>query len=75
MMQILNEKGLFDDYSTKEHNNKPEQKDIMKYQRNYVDFWLENRWLEKQSKRKYRITELGEEILSIFGKSYSIGKE
>ncbi len=75
MMQVLNEKGLFDDYSKKEYNNKPEQKDIMKYQRNYIDFWLENRWVEKQSKRKYRITELGEEILSIFGKSYSIGKE
>lgn len=75
MMQILNEKGLFDDYSTKEYNNKPEQKDIMKYQRNYIDFWLENRWVEKQSKRKYRITELGEEVLSIFEKSYSLKKD
>ena len=53
---------------------KPEQKDIMRYQRNYIDFWLENRWVEKQSKRKYRITELGEEVLSIFEKSYSVDK-
>ena len=73
MMQILNEKGLFDDYSKKDYNNKPEQKDIMKYQRNYIDFWMENGWVEKQSKRRYRITEVGEEVLSIFGKSYSQG--
>ncbi len=75
MMQILNEKGLFDDYAKKDYNNKPEQKDIMKYQRNYIDFWLENRWVEKQSKRKYRVTELGEEVLSIFEKSYSLKKD
>ena len=73
MMQILNEKGLFDDYSKKDYNNKPEQKDIMKYQRNYIDFWMDNGWVEKQSKRRYRITEVGEEVLSIFGKSYSQG--
>lgn len=71
MMQILHEKGLFDDYSKKEYNNKPEQKDIMKYQRNYVDFWMDNGWVEKQSKRKYRITEVGEDVLAIFAKSYS----
>ncbi len=75
MMQILNEKGLFEDYSRKEYNNKPEQKDIMRYQRNYIDFWLDNRWVEKQSKRKYRVTELGEEVLSIFEKSYSLKKD
>ncbi len=75
MMQILNEKGLFDDYSRKEYNNKPEQKDIMKYQRNYIDFWLDNKWVEKQSKRKYRVTELGEEVLSIFEKSYSLKRD
>ncbi len=74
MMRILHEKGLFDDYDVREYNNKPEQKDIMRYQRNYIDFWLENRWVEKQSKRKYRITELGEEVLSIFEKSYSVDK-
>lgn len=75
MMQILREKKLFDDYSVREHNNKPEQRDIMRYQRSYVDFWLDNRWLEKQSKRRYRITELGEEVLSIFGKSSAMRKE
>ena len=71
MMQILHEKNLFEDYSKKDYNNKPEQKDIMRYQRNYIDFWLDNKWVEKQSKRRYKITELGEEVLSIFGKSYS----
>ena len=75
MMQILHEKGLFDDYSKKEYNNKPEQKDIMKYQRNYVDFWMDNGWVEKQSKRRYRITEVGEDVLSIFAKSYSQSKK
>lgn len=75
MMQVLRERNLFDDYSVKEYNNKPEQKDIMKYQRNYIDYWLDNGWVEKQSKRKYKITELGEEILSIFEKSYSQSRQ
>lgn len=70
MMSLLRNKGLFEEYSVKEFNHKPEQKDIMKYQRNYIDYWLENNWIEKLSKRRYKITELGNEILSVFGKSF-----
>ena len=69
MMSVLNEKGLFDNYK-KGYNGKPEQKEVMKYQRNYVDFWLSNGWLEKVSKRKSRITPTGNEILEIFSESY-----
>lgn len=71
VMGKLREKGLFEPYGTNEFNGKPEQKEIMKYQRNYIDFWLDNRWIEKQSKRKYKVTELGNEVLSVFGKGYS----
>lgn len=70
MMAILNEKGLFDSYD-KGYNGKPEQKDVMKYQRNFVDFWISNGWIEKVSKRKSRITQTGNEILEIFSDSYS----
>lgn len=75
MMGRLRKEGLFEEYDVKEYNHKPEQKDIMKYQRNYIDFWLDNGWIEKQSKRRYKITELGNEILSVFGKSYRQSRE
>ena len=51
------------------------QKDVMKYQRNYIDYWLKAKWLDKESKRKYVITEEGYRILEIFGKAYSKDKE
>lgn len=73
VMGILRDKGLFDEFSKLKHNSKPEQKDIMRYQRNYVDYWLDNNWIEKQSKRKYKVTDIGNEVLSVFGKSYSRG--
>ncbi len=73
MMSILRDRGLFDEYSRK-YNNKPEQKDVMKYQRNYVDVWLENGWIEKVSKRKTKMTPAGLEILEIFSDGYHIRK-
>ena len=74
MMKRLNEANLFDDYKVK-YNNKPEQKDVMRYQRNFVDLWIRDEWIEKVSKRKTRITAEGESILRIFAESYSIRKE
>lgn len=74
MMKRLNEANLFDDYKVK-YNNKPEQKDVMRYQRNFVDLWIRDEWIEKVSKRKTRITAEGESILRIFAESYRIRKE
>ncbi|MGN1045299.1 MAG: DUF6293 family protein [Candidatus Methanomethylophilaceae archaeon] len=73
MIRRLNEEGLFDDYA-KKYNDKPEQKDIMKYQRNFMDLWLKDGWVEKVSKRKTRITAEGESILKVFAKGYRIGR-
>ncbi len=74
MMKRLNQAKLFDDYDTK-YNDKPEQKDVMRYQRNFVDLWIKDGWIEKVSKRKTRITSEGESILKVFSNSYSIKRE
>ena len=74
MMKRLNEAKLFEDYDTG-YNDKPQQKDVMKYQRNFVDLWIKDGWIEKVSKRKTRITAEGESILKVFSKSYQIKKE
>lgn len=74
MMKRLNEAKLFEDYDTG-YNDKPQQKDVMKYQRNFVDLWIKDGWIEKVSKRKTRITAEGESILKVFSKSYQIRKE
>lgn len=74
MMRRLRDAGLFDDYVTK-YNDKPEQKDVMRYQRNFVDLWIRDGWIEKVSKRKTRITEEGESIIKVFSESYRIRKE
>lgn len=73
MMKRLNQAKLFDDYDVK-YNDKPEQKDIMRYQRNFVDLWIKDGWIEKVSKRKTRITPEGESILKVFSRSYCIKK-
>lgn len=74
MIKRLNQAGLFDDYKVR-YNDKPEQKDVMKYQRNFVDLWIRDEWIEKVSKRKTRITAEGESILKVFADSYAMGKE
>ncbi len=74
MIKRLNEEGLFDDYD-KKYNDKPEQKDVMKYQRNFMDLWLKDGWVEKVSKRKTRITAEGESILKVFAEGYGIGRQ
>lgn len=73
MMGRLRDAGIIEGYETK-HNGMPVQKDIMKYQRNFVDLWLRDGWIEKVSKRKTRITPEGEVILSVFAESYRIGR-
>ena len=74
MMKRLNQAKLFDDYDVR-YNDKPEQKDIMRYQRNFVDLWIKDGWIEKVSKRKTRITSEGESILKVFSNSYAIKRE
>ena len=70
MMRLLNEQGLFEDYD-KTPTGRPEQKDVMRYQRNYVDYWIDKGWVEKVSKRKSRVTRQGRDVLEVFCDSYS----
>ena len=65
MMRLLNEKGLFGDYE-KKPTDRPEQKE-----RNFVHYWLENGWVEKDSKRRTRVTKRGRDVLDVFYDSYS----
>lgn len=70
MMRLLNERGLFGDYE-KKPTDRPEQKEVMRYQRNFVDYWLEKGWVEKVSKRRSRVTKRGRDVLDVFYDSYS----
>jgi len=68
MIPLLNAKGLMD--ITKTDTGKPDQKCTMNYQRNFVDRWLENGWVERISKRELKITKEGQTILDVFLDSY-----
>ena len=57
---------------TRADNGKPDQKSTMNYQRNFVDRWLSNGWVEKVSKREMAITEEGRSILDVFLSCYRI---
>ncbi len=70
MIPLLAEKGLIE-YTKAPGSNKPDQKSTMKYQRNYIDVWLEKGWVEKVSKREMRITDEGHTILDVFLSCYS----
>ncbi len=54
-------------------SKKPDQKTIMNYQRNFVDHWLNDGWIEKKSKRSVAITEDGLMVIEVFKDAYSIG--
>ena len=69
MIPLLAEKGLME-YTTAEGSDKPDQKSTMNYQRNYVDRWLSNGWVEKLSKREMMITDEGRAILDVFLSCY-----
>lgn len=47
-------------------DDKPDQKTIMSYQRNFIDKWTDLGWVERVSKRKLRVTEEGKQIISTF---------
>ena len=64
MIPLLKENGLMD--FTAVDSGKPDQKSTMNYQRNFVDRWLANGWVEKVSKREMRITDEGRAILDVF---------
>jgi hypothetical protein len=51
---------------------KPDQTAVMAYQRNFVDRWKSNGWIEKISKRTVAITPEGKTILETFLKSYTL---
>ena len=68
MIPLLAENGLMT--FTCETPGKPDQKSTMNYQRNFVDRWLDNGWVEKVSKREMRITDEGHAILDVFLSCY-----
>ena len=70
MIPLLSSKGLIN-YTPVLGTNKPDQKSTMNYQRNFVDRWLDNGWVEKVSKREMRITDEGRTILEVFLDCYS----
>ena len=71
MMALLRDAGIMEPYETRD-NDKPQQKAVMKYQRNFVDYWINNGWVEKVSKRKSVVTQLGEDVLNVFYESYAV---
>ena len=74
MMALLSEQNIMEPYE-KRDNGKPQQKAIMKYQRNFVDYWIGNGWVEKVSKRKSVITKLGDDVLNVFYDSYAVKRK
>ena len=68
MIPLLAENGLID--YTKTDFGKPDQKSTMNYQRNFIDRWLSNGWVEKVSKREMMITDEGRTILDVFLSCY-----
>lgn len=69
MIPALSEEGLIK-YTKVEGSVKPDQKSTMNYQRNFVDRWLDNGWVEKVSKREMKITKEGRTILDVFLSCY-----
>ena len=70
MIPLLKDRGLMTYGATP--SGKPDQKSTMYYQRNFVDRWLANGWVEKVSKREMRITDEGRSILDVFLGCYSL---
>ena len=71
MIPLLADQKLMS-FTTDENKKKPDQKSTMNYQRNFVDRWLANGWVEKVSKREMKITDEGQMILDVFLSSYRI---
>ena len=69
MIPALSDEGLIK-YTKVEGSVKPDQKSTMNYQRNFVDRWLDNGWVEKVSKREMKITKEGRTILDVFLSCY-----
>ena len=68
MIPLLANDGLIS--YTAGGNGKPDQKSTMNYQRNFVDRWIDNGWVEKVSKREMKITDEGKTILDVFLSCY-----
>ena len=54
------------------NTTKPDQNTIMNYQRNFMDQWIRNGWVERTSRRTIRITPNGRTVLDVFLNSYKI---
>lgn len=70
MIPALDKAGIME--YTSDDGRKPDQKSTMYYQRNFIDRWLNNGWVERTSKRGMKITEKGINILDVFLETYRI---
>ena len=68
----LAEKGLIS-VSYVSGTSKPDQNTVMNYQRNFMDQWIKNGWVERTSRRTIRLTSNGRMVLDVFLDSYLIG--
>lgn len=70
VMERLHACGLLsdDNYRLQEGSRspKPDQKSTMYYQRNFIDVWLRNGWIERPSKNEIAITDRGKLVLDTF---------
>ncbi len=71
MIPLLAKNGLME-YTTESGTSKPDQKSTMSYQRNFVDRWIENKWVVRTSKRGMALTDEGRTILDVFLKCYKV---
>ena len=52
--------------------DRPDQNTVMRYQRMFIEKWLEKGWIRKKTKRSVEITPAGQSILDVFYDSYAI---
>ncbi len=68
VISALKEAGLWNyEPNTKDRKTDLRQKEIMYYQRHYIQFWQKFKWIDKpSSKAKYDLTEDGKNIIATF---------
>ena len=71
VIKELEKLGYFTDIFKLDEHGKPRKQvnhsTIMKFKRNYLEVWLKEKWLEKQDRGEYIITDKGDQLLKIYG--------
>ena len=61
----LEKNGIME--GVKDDNGRVKHSSVMEFRRYYLDNWINNGWIERSKKGKYRITDQGKMIINIFG--------